>query len=305
MHGGTLPLIFARPESGPQVVRQSDVTWREKRSVVKTVLAFISWFGVAVCGVAAVAAAPEPWGIHLQDPASPIMHEIYDFHTMLVWIISVIVAFVVVLLLYVMVRFRAGANPIPSKTAHNSLVEFAWTLLPVIVLIGIAIPSFKLLYHADRAADAEMSIKAIGRQWYWSYEYPDANAAFTFDSTLIAEKDLKPGQKRLLEVDEPLVLPVDTTIRVLTTGGDVIHSFAMPSLGLKLDAVPGRLNETWVRIEREGMYYGQCSEICGVGHAYMPIAIKAVSKADYAIWRDAGKKKYTPLETAAPAQPAK
>ncbi|HYC04099.1 MAG TPA: cytochrome c oxidase subunit II [Azospirillaceae bacterium] len=230
-----------------------------------------------------VIGAPREGQLGFQEAASPVMERLDSFHDLLVVIITGITLFVMGLLLYVMVRFNKRANPVPSKTTHHTLLEVAWTVIPVIILVVIAIPSFQVLYYGDKTKEAEMTIKVTGYQWYWGYEYPD-HANIAFDSRMIEEKDLKPGQLRLLEVDNRLVLPVDTNIRILVTAADVIHAFAMPALGVKKDAVPGRLNETWTRITKEGVYYGQCSEICGTGHGYMPIAIEAVSKERFAQW---------------------
>lgn len=227
---------------------------------------------------------PVPGGIDLQEAASPVKEQMHWFHdSLLMPIISAIVLFVFVLLLIVIIRFNAKANPVPSKTSHNVMLEVIWTLVPVLILIVVAIPSMKLLYFVDRTHDAEMTVKVTGYQWYWGYEYPD-NKIENFMSNMIADKDIKAGQVRLLETDAPLVLPVDTNVRILTTASDVIHSWAVPALGVKLDAIPGRLNETWVRIDKEGTFYGQCSQLCGQNHAFMPIQIRAVSKAAFAEW---------------------
>jgi cytochrome c oxidase subunit 2 len=220
------------------------------------------------------------------------MEGIADFHNLLLVIIISIATFVTLLLLYVITRFKASNNPVPSKTTHNTLLEVLWTVVPVLILMVIAIPSFKLLYFEDRAADAEMTVKVTGEQWYWTYEYPD-NGGFTFDSMILDEGELG-EHPRLLGVDNPVVLPVDTTVRVLlaapVTG--VIHSWAVPSLGVKTDTVPGRLNETWLRINEEGWYYGQCSELCGPGHGFMPIAIKAISKEAFGAWVTGAQKEF-------------
>ncbi|MEC7029300.1 MAG: cytochrome c oxidase subunit II [Pseudomonadota bacterium] len=237
----------------------------------------------------------EPWGIDLQHSASPIKDRIHDFHTLLLWVISAIVALVMVLMLVIMVRFNAKANPTPSKTTHNFLLEVIWTALPVVILIAIAIPSIQLLYYEDRTIDADMTIKVEGRQWYWNYTYlsDEEGEDLQFDAYLIPEKDIdtSKGQMRLLSTDNQLVLPIDTDIEILVTAGaeDVLHSYAMPAFGIKMDAVPGRMNHTWVRISKEGRYYGQCSELCGQGHAYMPSEVVAVSKEEYAAWLDAAK----------------
>ena len=236
--------------------------------------------GTAVQAAAGIA---DPWQLTFQDAASPVAHDINALHNLLLVIITLITVFVLGLLLYCMLRFNANANPTPSRTSHNTLVEILWTTIPVLILVVIAIPSFKLLYFSDRTVDAEMTLKAIGKQWYWSYEYPD-NSEISFDALMVEDADLEAGQPRLLTTDTAIVLPVDTNIRLLTTAEDVIHAWAMPAFGVKLDAVPGRTNETWFRIEAEGMYYGQCSELCGQRHGFMPIMVKAVSKDDFKAW---------------------
>lgn len=242
-------------------------------------------FAVLALGGAAAWAEPRPWGIGLQDPATPVAERLHEFHNMLLIIIAAIVLFVMGLLLYVMLRFNARANPKPSTTTHNVMLEVLWTVVPVVILIVIAVPSFKLLYYMDRTAEPEMTLKITGYQWYWGYEYPD-HGDISLMSNMIPDDQIDPskGQVRLLSTDNPVILPVDTNIQLIVTAADVIHSFAVPAFGVKIDAVPGRLNETWVRIEKPGVYYGQCSEICGIGHAFMPIEIIAVSKEDFAAW---------------------
>ena len=235
-------------------------------------------------------ALPENWQTHFQEAASVAMERFVEFHHLLLTIIISVVVFVFLLLLYTCIRFYHKNNPVPNKFTHNVGIEILWTIVPCILLIIIAIPSFKLLYYVDTIGKMDMTIKVVGRQWFWQYEYPDDKIAF--DSNIILDDQLKPGQLRLLDVDNSLVLPVDTDIRILVTAGDVIHSFAMPALGIKVDAVPGRINETWVRITKPGQYYGQCSELCGVGHGFMPISLKAVSKEEYKIWIDEAKKKF-------------
>jgi cytochrome c oxidase subunit 2 len=246
---------------------------------------------VAILPLPALAAWPEPWQFWHQAPASSLMERIDSFHLELAILSFLIVGLVLALLAYVIVKFRESKNPQPSRTSHNALIEVIWTVLPVIVLVIIAIPSFRLLYQADVIPKAEMTLKAVGHQWYWSYEYPD-HGGFAFDSVMIPDADLKPGQKRLLEVDNRIVLPVDTTIRIVTTSLDVLHAWAVPALGLKTDSVPGRLNQMWVKIDKPGMYYGQCSELCGTNHGFMPIAVEAVSKERFAAWVEEAKKKY-------------
>lgn len=239
----------------------------------------------------ASADAPKPWELGLQDAASPVMERITSFHDMLLVIITAIALLVTGLLAYVMVRFNEKANPVPSKTTHNTVLEVAWTVVPVLILVVIAIPSFRLLYYMDKTTTPEMTLKVTGSQWYWTYEYPD-QGRITFDSLMIPDNELKPGQLRLLEVDNRVVVPVNTNIRVLVTANAVIHSWAVPALGVKTDAVPGRMNETWIRVTRPGVYYGQCSELCGINHGFMPIAVEAVSKAEFAQWIDQAKVKF-------------
>ena len=256
------------------------------------VLAPLAALGVVIAGGSALAAGiARPWQMGTQEPMSPVMEMVDGFHDFLLVIITVIALFVLVLLLYVAVRFNEKANPVPSKTTHNSLLEVLWTVIPVIILVVIAVPSFKLLYYQDRIENADMTLKVIGHQWYWSYEYPD-HGNFVFDSVLVPEDELEAGQPRLLAVDNKVVLPVDTNIRLLYTSEDVIHAWAIPALIQKIDAVPGRTNENWMRINKEGTYYGQCSELCGVNHGFMPIVVEAVSKEAFTEWVKKAKEKF-------------
>lgn len=230
---------------------------------------------------------PIQWQVNFQKAATPIMDGIIDVHNLLLWVIFGVSFLVLAILLYIIYRFRASKNPTPSVFTHNTVLEVIWTILPVILLIIIGIPSIRVLHKMDKPVNAEMTVKVEGHQWYWSYEYPDVlnpDIKVAFDSYMIEDKDLKPGQLRLLEVDNPMVVPVDTVIQVLVTAADVLHSFAVPSLGVKKDAVPGRINETWFKISKPGTYYGQCSELCGAKHGFMPIAVKAVSKPEYDAW---------------------
>ncbi|UEM02904.1 cytochrome c oxidase subunit II [Skermanella rosea] len=243
---------------------------------------------------------PHSWQLGLQASASPVKEQLTDFHNLLLVVITGITLLVLALLIYVMVRFNAKANPNPTRTSHNTILEVAWTVLPVVILVVIAVPSFKVLYFMDKTENAEMTLKVIGHQWYWEYQYPD-HEDLTFSSYMVPDEDIQPGQRRLLEVDNRIVLPVDTNIRIIVTAGDVLHSWAMPSLGIKKDAIPGRLNETWARIDREGVYYGQCSEICGTNHGYMPIAIEAVSKERFAQWLVEAKEEFASNAPKAPA----
>jgi cytochrome c oxidase subunit 2 len=237
---------------------------------------------------------PSPWQLGFQQAVTPVMENVAWLHDFLLWLIAAITLFVLVLLVVVIVRFNAGANPTPSRTSHNTLLEVAWTLVPVIVLVAIAVPSFKLLFLQTTIPQADVTIKATGKQWYWTYAYPDSN--FEFDSLMLKDNERKPDQPRLLAVDNEVVVPVNKNIRVQVIGADVIHAFAVPSFGIIMDAVPGRLNETWFRATREGVYYGQCRELCGKDHAYMPIAVRVVSDRDYAAWLDEAKKKFAAID---------
>jgi cytochrome c oxidase subunit 2 len=252
---------------------------------------FCALIGLAVGSGEAAAAQPEPWQLGFQPPASPVMGQLDSLHDLLLWIITLVSIFVLALLLYACVRFRASRNTSPSRRTHHTLLEITWTALPVLILVVIAIPSFKLLYFMDRAHEPEMTIKAVGHQWYWSYEYPD-DGDFAFDAYMVADEDLQEGQPRLLTTDTAVVLPVETDIRVLITATDVLHSWAVPAFGVKTDAVPGRVNETWVRIEEPGMYYGQCSELCGDFHGFMPIMVRAVSKEEFEAWTQQAQEEF-------------
>jgi len=234
---------------------------------------------------------PSEWQFGLQQSATPVMDYIIWFHDYLLYFITAIAGFVLVLLVTVMVRFNARANPVPSRTTHNTPIEILWTVIPVAILVAIAIPSFKLLFLQLNLPAADMTVKATGKQWYWTYSYPD-NGKFEFDSLMLKDGERKEGQPRLLAVDNEMVVPVNKTVHVLTTGSDVIHAFAVPSFGVKIDAIPGRINETWFKATREGVYYGQCSELCGKDHAFMPIAVRVVSEQAFAAWVEDAKKKY-------------
>jgi cytochrome c oxidase subunit 2 len=244
---------------------------------------------------------PKPWQMWYQDAASPVMEHIEYLNAFITWIMLGIVLFVLALLVAVVVRFNAKRNPVPSQTTHNVALEVAWTALPVLVLVIIAIPSFRLLYYMDRNADAEMTIKATGHQWYWSYEYPD-HGAFAFDAFMKDQGDLKTGEPRLLATDNEVVIPVGTPVRILITSEDVIHSWAVPALGVKTDANPGRLNETWIQADRPGIYYGQCSELCGINHGFMPIAVRAVAKEDFHAWVTDAQERFAQQTPSGPAQ---
>ena len=230
--------------------------------------------GAAFAGIG----QPSPWQIGLQQSATPVMDDIVWFHDVLLWVIGAITAFVLALLIIIMVKFNARANPTPSRTTHNTLLEVAWTVVPVVILVSIALPSFRILFFQLNTPPADLTIKATGKQWYWTYAYPD-NGNFEFDSLILTEKERKPDQPRLLSVDNDIVVPVNKVVRVQVTGAEVIHAFAVPSFGVKIDGIPGRLNETWFKVNKEGMYYGQCSELCGKDHAFMPIAVRGGQRA--------------------------
>jgi cytochrome c oxidase subunit 2 len=250
---------------------------------------------LAFSGLPALA-MPKPYEIGFQPAASPVMEQIEDFHRLLLYIIVAVCLFVLALLVWIVIKYRAGANPVPSKVHHNTLLEVAWTLIPVLILVFIAVPSFRLLYFEAAIPKPDVTFKAIGKQWFWSYEFPGSNAGFTFDSVGLSDADdAKAGKPRLLGVDNPLYVPVNKVIEVDTVGADVIHSWAMPQMGVKMDAVPGRINRTWFKATKTGIYYGQCSELCGARHAYMPIELHVVSDADYAAWLAASKKKFAAI----------
>jgi cytochrome c oxidase subunit II len=271
--------------------------------------------GLAVVGAALVTAGgtafaelgqPAPWEFKLQGSATQVMDDITSFHNWLLITITLITLFVLALLAIIVVKFNAKANPVPSRTTHNTLIEVAWTLIPVLILVAIAVPSFRLLFLELDIPKADLTIKATGKQWYWSYAYPD-NGKFEFDSLLACDETRqKCKEPRLLTVDNEVVVPVNKVVRVETTGADVIHSFAVPAFGIKIDAIPGRLNETWFKANKVGVYYGQCSELCGKDHAYMPIAVRVVSDQDFAAWVETAKKKFAanPANTFAAAAEA-
>lgn len=253
--------------------------------------ALIAWGGQALAG------EPHPWQLGLQEAASPSAEQLHDMHNLLLYIITGITIFVLVLLVYVVLRYNKRANPEPQQFSHNVLIEVIWTVVPVIILLIIVVPSMRLLYFMDRAENPEMTLKVTGYQWYWGYEYPDHDG-INFLSYMIPDDkiDANKGQKRLLSTDNIVVLPTETDIAIQVTAADVLHSFAVPALGLKIDAIPGRLNETWVRINKPGVYYGQCSELCGKDHSYMPVEIHAVPKAQFERWVTQAKEEFSWLE---------
>lgn len=281
---------------------------RTIRYATVLLLAAVALFagGVAFAGMG----QPSPWQMGFQQSAAPSMDEIIDFHNLVLWIIIAITIFVLALLLIIIVKFNAKANPTPSKTTHNTLLEVAWTVIPVVILVVIAIPSFRMLFKQLNIPQSDLTIKAVGNQWNWTYTYPDDKIEFT--SIMLQDADrqkLNPVPPRLLAVDNPVVVPVNKVVRVQVIGSDVIHAFAVPSFGIKIDAVPGRLNETWFKATREGVYYGQCSELCGKDHAFMPIEVRVLSEQAYAAWLTDAKKKFAldgaPANAVAAAQGTK
>ncbi|MEC7210521.1 MAG: cytochrome c oxidase subunit II [Pseudomonadota bacterium] len=253
---------------------------------------------VLMAAGSASAAQPLPWQLGLQPPAGSIAEMADDLHNLLLVVITLISLFVLALLVYVGVRFRASANPVPSKTSHNTVIEILWTVIPVLILVGIAVPSFRLLYYLDKTAETDMVIKVTGNQWYWNYEYPDEGIAF--DSYRVDEEDLKDGQIRLLSVDYPMVVPENTRIKLLITGNDVMHSYFVPSLAVQVYAFIGRTNEVWIDVpEGEKTYYGQCNQICGVNHAYMPIEVRALPEAEYKAWLETAREEFA-MNTSVP-----
>src|SRR6201987_4152097 len=284
-----LPVLATRE----RLQAQGEMTRLFTRRVAARALFMLALLLIGSTAFAALAWADGPWRweIGMQPPATPVKDRLTAFHDELLVIIFLITLFVLGLLLYVIVRFRQERNPVPTRTSHNTVIEMLWTVVPVLILVIIAIPSFKLMYYMDRVPNPEMTITVSGHQWYWSYEYPD-QGGLTFDSNIIPDDQLKPGQKRLLDVDNPLVVPEDTIIRVQVTGTDVIHSWFVPSFGVQEYAIVGRLNESWMKIEHEGTYYGQCNQICGVNHAFMPIKVVAVAKDAFPRWVEDAKKKF-------------
>jgi cytochrome c oxidase subunit 2 len=266
------------------------------RVIVSAALAapFLIIGGAAVAGIG----QPSPWQTGLQESASPVMDSLVSFHNFLLAIITLITAFVLALLVAVIIKFNARANPIPTKTTHNTTLEVLWTVVPVVILVVIAIPSFRLLFFQLNTPPADITVKATGKQWYWTYAYPD-HGKFEFDSLMLQDaerKKIQPEPPRLLAVDNAMFVPVNKVVRVQTIASDVIHAFSVPSFGIKIDAIPGRLNETWFKATREGVYYGQCSELCGKDHAFMPIEVRVVSEQAFAAWLDEAKKKYATHE---------
>ncbi|MFV9875701.1 MAG: cytochrome c oxidase subunit II [Rickettsiales endosymbiont of Dermacentor nuttalli] len=258
----------------------------------KIISLLIGLFLPIITANTAIADYPRPWQMWTQRAITPVMEELTKLNDYIHIVIACILVFVFVLLAYVCIRFSKKNNPIPSKTSHNTVLEIIWTSIPVLILITIVVPSLKTLHYADIVPDAEMNLKVVAHQWYWEYVYPD-NDDLSFMSYMITDDQLKPGQKRLLDVDNRVVVPVNTNIKVLITSADVIHSWAVPAFGVKIDAVPGRTNESWMNIKEPGVYYGQCSELCGVNHGFMPIVVEAKTKEDYEQWLQQAKTSFS------------
>ena len=231
------------------------------------------------------------WQLSFQNPATDLMGSVVGLHNIILIVMTLVTLFVLFLLFYVSFRFSAKRNPIPSTTTHNTVVEVLWTAIPIVILVVLAIPSFKLLYQQEKSENYDMTVKVIGHQWYWEYEYPD-HGDFYFESYMVQDEDLQEGDLRLLTVDNPLVIPANKNIQILITAGDVLHSWAVRSMGLKTDAVPGRLNETWVNVKEPGIYRGQCSEICGTGHGFMPVVVKVLPESEFIAWANEAKNNY-------------
>ena len=256
---------------------------------------YISLFITGLLPNFVIASEPKPWQMDLQPPSGIIAETATDLHNFLLVVITLISLFVLALLVYVGWRYRENANRIPSKTSHNTIIEVLWTVIPVLILVVIAVPSFKLLYLQETDKKYDMVVKVTGAQWYWNYEYPDEK--ISFDSYMIDEEEIKDGQKRLLDVDNPLVVPEGTRIKFLITGNDVMHSFFVPSLAVQVYSIAGRINEVWTEIPiGPKKYYGQCNQICGVNHAYMPIVLKSVSMEDYKKWLTQAKVKFASVD---------
>jgi cytochrome c oxidase subunit 2 len=250
--------------------------------------AFLASAGAALAGLG----QPSPWEIGMQQAATPVMADIVAFDDFVLWIVVAIALFVLGLLLIIIVRFNARANPTPSRVTHNTPLEVVWTIVPVVILAMIAVPSFRLLFYQLEVPKPDLTVQATGKQWFWTYSYPD-NGNFEFDSLMVPSDKLKPGEPRLLAVDHPMVVPVNKTVKVLVTGADVIHSFNVPSFGIRIDAIPGRMNDTWFKATKMGMFYGECSELCGKGHSFMPVAVQVVSDSDFAKWVAQAKKEFS------------
>jgi cytochrome c oxidase subunit 2 len=305
---GALRRLYAYRDFGYEGARKVPALstwWRMIKSRWMLFLFVLFSAGAIAAGAQAaeVIGAPQPWEWYFRTAATPVQEDLIWFHDLIFWVEVAIVLFVLGLMLYIVVKFNAKANPVPSTRTHHTFLEVIWTVLPVLILVVIAVPSLRLLFFMDKAKNPEMTLKITSHQWYWSYQYPD-NGGFGFDSNLIPEADLKPGQLRLLDVDNRVILPADTEIRLLMTSEDVIHNWAVQSFGVRMDTVPGRINESWMKVpaSKIGTYYGQCSELCGVNHAYMPIAVDIVSKQDFQRWVEQAKTKFANVDESAPVK---
>ncbi len=260
---------------------------------IRRTLALLSLAAAALAAQPAAAQTPRPWEIGMQTAHSPVETNIQSLHLLVNVLMIGVVVFVATLLLFVMWKYSAKRHPVASRISHNTLLEVAWTVLPVLILVVIAIPSFRLVYFEDRTRDADMTLKVTGHQWYWEFGYPDSDNMH-FDSYMVANEDIRPdqGQIRRLSVDNPLVVPAGKNIRILTTGADVIHSFFIPSLGVQRYAIPGHTIETWMKVDQPGDYYGECNQICGTNHSAMPIHVHAVTPGEYATWVEQAKTKF-------------
>ena len=274
-----------------------------RRLLVALTAAFLAPIGLIVPASAQAVYAPKPWEMGMQAAGGPLKVQEIDLHNLVLVIITVITLFVAGLLVWVITRYNSKRNPIPSQTSHNTFLEVAWTVIPILILVVMAIPSFRLVYYEDRTPDADMTIKVTGHQWYWRYTYPD-KGNIDFNSYIIPDDQLKPGQLRLLTVDNDLVVPAGKNIRVLATSADVIHSFFVPSLGVQRYAIPGRIIETWFRADKPGIYYGECNQICGTNHSRMPIVVRALSPADFEAWLVQAKTKFSDAGSPATASAA-
>lgn len=273
--------------------------------VLKHVLWRLRTVAVSLVGLVlaspALAQVPQNWQLGFQPPFSPTQRAIEDLHLLVLWLMAAVTIFVAALIVYVIWKFRASVNPKASRTSHHTALEVAWTVIPVLVLVLIAIPSFRVIYYQDRTTAADMTIKVVGHQWYWEYQYPDHDNV-RFDSYMIQDSDLKAGQLRQLDVDNQVVLPAGKNVRILTTSADVIHSFFIPSLGVQRYAIPGRTIETWVRVDKSGTYYGQCNQVCGINHSAMPISVRALTEPEFAAWIAEAKTKFAEGATSFPVR---
>jgi cytochrome c oxidase subunit 2 len=271
------------------------------RSVITLIAAAIA-LGSGTIAAMAGTGQPSPWQMDFQGMVTELGREVVSFHNWLLLLITLICLFVLALLVAIIVRFGEDRNPVPSRTTHHTWLEVAWTVVPVLILVAIAIPSFRVLRQQLVVPPHDIVVKVTGYAWYWGYEYPSDQGGFKFDSNMVETKDLKPGQPRLLTVDNEMVVPVGKVVKVQVTAADVIHNFAVPSLGQRIDAIPGRLNETWFRADQEGVYHGQCSELCGNGHPYMPVTVRVVSEEQYAAWLQEAKQKFASTDAPVPTR---